>query len=398
MLRDGFKRLTAHFPWIGGETCVKNGVIGVNYKGKPPKLVIKDLTHSHDLPSLHALENVDFPAKYFDEKLLCSRMTIPGTQGEKLDGTEPVFMAQMTFIKGGLLLSFIGEHAGMDAVGQCTMMDLLSQICNQNTLTDRQMRFGDISNSEVPIYDSSHHIDARTEDRKIDFNEDINAPASWEYFNFPVDTLKELKNETMKDIHSGYVSTDDCMCALICKAIDRARLRRLKPTRIHKFARALNTRKYMNLDEHQTGVCLNMSVNNLSIGEVVEKPVAELASQIRQKILDPQQIQRSTKELATLVSRAEDKTKIMMSGPIDPAVDIQISSWTNLNCYDLDFNLGLGKPVAVRRPTFIPCTGLIYFLPKRGDGQINVAMSLRNDDLAQLKSDKELLQYCQPLY
>ena len=57
-------------------------------------------------------------------------------------------------------------------------------------------------------------------------------------------------------------------------------------------------------------------------------------------------------------------------------VDIMLSSWAKLDCYELDFNLGLGKPDSVRRPQFAPVESLIYLMPKTLDGEIVVGICL----------------------
>ena len=70
-----------------------------------------------------------------------------------------------------------------------------------------------------------------------------------------------------------------------------------------------------------------------------------------------------------------------------------LSSWAKLDCYELDFNLGLGKPDSVRRPQFVPVESLIYLMPKRLDGEIAVGICLRNEDMERLRADEEFAKY-----
>ncbi|KAG2012817.1 hypothetical protein GB937_006903 [Aspergillus fischeri] len=60
------------------------------------------------------------------------------------------------------------------------------------------------------------------------------------------------------------------------------------------------------------------------------------------------------------------------------------SSWAEVNCYELDFNLGLGTPECVRRPRILPVEGLMYLLPKALDGEIALMVCLRDEDLERL--------------
>lgn len=42
-----------------------------------------------------------FPSRFFSEQL-GSRMTVPGTQGETLNGSEFVFLVQLNIVSGGI--------------------------------------------------------------------------------------------------------------------------------------------------------------------------------------------------------------------------------------------------------------------------------------------------------
>lgn len=70
-----------------------------------------------------------------------------------------------------------------------------------------------------------------------------------------------------------------------------------------------------------------------------------------------------------------------------------LSSWARENFYELDFDLGLGKPESVRRPKFFPVESLIYILPKRLDGELVVAVCLRDEDMERLRVDEEFAKY-----
>ncbi|KAK9234042.1 hypothetical protein V1525DRAFT_414391 [Lipomyces kononenkoae] len=70
-----------------------------------------------------------------------------------------------------------------------------------------------------------------------------------------------------------------------------------------------------------------------------------------------------------------------------------LSSWARQNFYELDFNLGLGKPEALRRPKFFPVENLIYILPRRLDGELVVAICLRGEDMDWLKAHEEFVKY-----
>ena len=97
--------------------------------------------------------------------------------------------------------------------------------------------------------------------------------------------------------------------------------------------------------------------------------------------------------LATLINRAPDKSVVSLTVVLDLSVDIMLSSWASIDCWGLDFNLGLGKPEAVRRPQFVPVESLIYLMPRMLDGEVAVALCLRQEDLERLRADEQFAMY-----
>jgi len=69
--------------------------------------------------------------------------------------------------------------------------------------------------------------------------------------------------------------------------------------------------------------------------------------------------------------------------------DLMTSSWSNILCSEYDFNIGLGRPEAVRRPIFPAFEGLVYLMPRSTSGGLTVQICLRDEDWANLKEDAE---------
>jgi hypothetical protein len=136
----------------------------------------------------------------------------------------------------------------------------------------------------------------------------------------------------------------------------------------------------------------NMAYNKLTIERLVNEPLGVVASQLRLS-LDPKKLAYNTRAISTFLNRSPDKSVISFTATIKPSSDISLSSWAKLNCYELDFNLGLGKPQAVRRPKFGAFESLMYLMPKTLDGEIAVAICLSDEDMEKLKIDKEFTKY-----
>ena len=138
-----------------------------------------------------------------------------------------------------------------------------------------------------------------------------------------------------------------------------------------------------------------MTYHTYTLQKLVEEPLGGVASQLR-SALDPKtsNLEYNTRALATFLNRTPDKNIISFTATLDLSADIMVSSWAKLGyCYELDFNLGLGKPEAVRRPQFEPVESLIYLMPRMLDGEIAVAICLRDEDMERLRADEEFAKY-----
>ena len=143
-----------------------------------------------------------------------------------------------------------------------------------------------------------------------------------------------------------------------------------------------------------TGLVQNMTYHTYTLQELIEEPLGGVASQLR-SALDPKtsSLGYNTRALATVLHRTSDKNIVDFTATLDLSADIMLSSWAKLDCYELDFNLGLGKPEAVRRPQFEPVESLVYLMPRTLDGEIAVAICLRDEDMERLRADEEFAKY-----
>ena len=137
-----------------------------------------------------------------------------------------------------------------------------------------------------------------------------------------------------------------------------------------------------------------MTYHAYAARELTEAPLGEIASHLRLAV-DPKtsDIGYRTRALATLLDRSPDKSVVSVTATMDLSADIMLSSWAKENFYELDFNLGLGKPEAVRRPQFTPVVSLLYLMPKALDGENAAALCLRDEDMERLREDEYFMKY-----
>ncbi|KAL4941035.1 transferase family-domain-containing protein [Aspergillus oleicola] len=396
-LQKGLERLCESFPWVA-EQVINEGTRGDNtgvYKiislQEFAPMVVKDLSNDPSIPTMDALRKANLPMSLLDESIIAPRRTLPGSPHEAgLDS--PVLLLQATFINGGLLLRFASQHATMDMTGQGQgqFMGLLNRACHDEPFKEEELEHRP-PQPHTPTRQSPPSEEGGSPD--LPHTQKLPTPSSWGHFSFSPGPLAALKSlsATTKPSPTPFISTGDALSALIWQAVARARLPRLTPTTMSTFGRALDARPYMDtIPNTYPGLMQSMCFNKSTLQSLATSPLGTVASDLR-ATLHPlvSKTQHVIRATATVLSASPNKNIIGPTASIDTSTDITVSSWLKVNAYDLDFNIGLGKPEAVRRPHFAPLEGLIYFMPTRLDGEVGVTVCLRDEDLERLKGDEE---------
>ena len=210
----------------------------------------------------------------------------------------------------------------------------------------------------------------------------------WEYFSFSASSLAELKAKATKDIPEGgptFVSTDDALTALIWQGVTRARgLHENLDAKGSICARAIDVRPYLGLPLNYPGLMQNETYTKASPRELKNSSLGALASRLRQDLIG-EDLKSDTQALITLMTHDSDKGKYFLARGIDWTRDTMISSWSKVDGYNMDFGLGV-KPKCVKRPRFNPVPGLIFMMPRRGDGEISVAVCLHGHEMDKMNN------------
>ncbi|KAL7947786.1 transferase family domain-containing protein [Trichoderma barbatum] len=414
-LTSGLERLAAGFPWVAGQVVVEGSGVGSSgvFKIKElqdiPYMAVKDLRADASAPTMMELKQTNFPMSMLHESVIAPRNTFPTADTIKgHDSGSPVFLIQANFIVGGLVLTFLGQHQSMDIMGQGQIMHLLSKACHGESFTSDELLSGNLQRQTVvPLLDHyergpelARHL-ATTATGTSRSGHDHRGEAEptrslWASFTFDPTSLAALKSTAIKTLPSvsSYVSTDDALSAFIWQSIMRARAHRLPPDVDTTFARAVDVRSYLDVPATYTGIVQNMTYTTCTLQELVSLPLGEIASRLR-AALEPNTtiLPFHTRALATYLHSQADKSHVSPASSLDFSVDVIVSSWAKTNSYGLDFNLRLGKPEAVRRPWFTPLQSFVYFMPRKGDGEIALAVCLGGEDMERLKADKQFTTY-----
>ncbi|KAJ9091090.1 hypothetical protein QFC19_009264 [Naganishia cerealis] len=406
-LQSGLRRLTDEFPWVAGKvvnegkTDVNSGVFKIKQGGDIPRLFVRDHCDDPRAPTMRALQDAGFPVSMLPESLFSPINVLPNNPDQD---RSPVLVLQVNRIQGGLLLNLVGNHQALDGTGQEQVSYLLNKACHGIPFSEDEVRIGNLTRSTIvaPLDDSwqpSPESRFLKSQKATVANVEDRPPATqsrWISVLFSGAALAQLKAKANSEISSGFVSTDDALTALIWQSLSRARLARLAASRESTMGRAINPRRYLGIPATYPGYITNMAYTTHELGQLDVRSLGDIASSLRAAI-DPQTsgLGRATREFATLLHRADDKDPVTANEGFDLGSDVMLSSWANMRCYDFDFGMQLGLPIAFRRTLMDPFPSLMYLLPRRKDGEIVVTLSALEEDLIRLKVDEMFGHYGQ---
>ncbi|KAJ5857457.1 hypothetical protein N7455_008351 [Penicillium solitum] len=412
-LTNGLDRLAKSFPWLTGQVINEgagdgnSGVFKITPLDKI-QLVVKDLRHDSSAPTMDGLRQAKYPFTMLDENVIapCTTLDLPGNLPSITTESALVFCVQANFIEGGLMLTLVAQHNVMDMTGQDFIIGLLSKACHNEPFTSEELTVGNMDRSHaIPLLDDSytpgpelaHQIVKPPPSVKDVILDPVTPPKStWAYIEISAAQLGSLKALTTNTLPAStdFISTDDAVSAFIWKSIARARAPRLEVTSESLFTRAVDMRQRFGIPQGYPGLLQTLTYNTDTIQKLSKEPLGIVAAELRSQ-LDPKKngLVFSTRALATFLSRSADKTKASFTATVNVSSDFMLSSWSRISCYDLDFNLGLGKPEAVRRPHFTPVEGLGYLMPRSAAGEMPVGICLRDEDWERLMGDGEFTKY-----
>lgn len=405
LLHEGRKRLAATFPWVAGQvvnegaTGEDTGLFSIKKFDEAPRLIVKNYRNDESVPAYEKMKAIDFPIQVLHESIFAPRSTLPGSSDPSLADVTPVFAIQANFLRGGLVLTFVGQHQTMDMGGQAQVIQLLAKACRNESFLPEEIVSGNRSRHDiVPFLDDSYVPGPEIADQIIKPSPKAtptrSVSSSWANLRFSGTSLHRLKSWASKDVASGFVSTDDALCALIWQTVTRCRQPRLEPETEITFARAVNVRSLLDIPQTYPGLLQAMTYSKQILEKLVEEPLGVVASRLR-SALDPEtsQLAYKTRAVATYLHRSRNKNITSVTASLKDASDVTLSSWAKFDFYNIDLGWPLGKTEAVRRPSFFPIEGLMYILPRKPDGEITVAMCLRDEDMERLKADKTFAEY-----
>ncbi|KAL8846762.1 MAG: hypothetical protein Q9221_008168 [Calogaya cf. arnoldii] len=339
------------------------------------------------------LREAQAPATMLDATKLAPMKGLPDLYGDS-DET-PVFIIQANFIPGGLVVCFTGMHNAMDATGLGQLIKLFATLCRGEELSAADLAVANVDRAKLdfalkPGQTQMKHPElGHKTDVEAQHKDATKAPASvWSYLHISASKLAELKHEGSRDLtsDSSWVSTNDALTAWLWRVVLRIRSANIDMSKDSVLLRAIGGRRALDPPmPNYLGNIVTCPELKLSIKTVTESSLSKISLSVRERTNTIND--HYVRSMATLIASEPDKSNLVF-GFEAPDRGLMISSWASAPAYE-DFGKLLGRADFVRRPSS-PWPGMIYIMPKRLDGSLDVAVGLPEDDMLRLKNDDQV--------
>ncbi|KAI4162413.1 MAG: hypothetical protein LQ342_003979 [Letrouitia transgressa] len=449
-LRSGFQRTLESIPILAGtvqptpeSTKRQPGSLCVG----APWNAIDDILHFNDLTSSEldygSLKEAHFPMTTSEGyPLLSILMTRPDPMGV----VNPVMMAQVNFIRGGMILVLVLHHSFMDGLGGAVIVETWAAFCRWDEQAGKMVT-DDMMNRERLLHDGHNQGNGRLEDfpEYIDTSKPLNqgdgegsttananiqsspdeqkTQVESEIFFFPQSRLAELKSAVSaalplshgaEDGEPSYISTNDALSALVFTCITTARKNtRTQPLPLTApnppseetipFGLTLSGRRLLNPPLPHN------CIGNMSLFCYLDLPLAtasstssssisNIAQKIRARILSLDE--KYVYNLISAIDKVDDNSKI------EPACrkvvgkegwQVMVTPWTDQGYYGMDWGKGVGVCERVRLPKarIAALDGVVIVLPRIGERReeaergLEVMVALEKEAMSELRRMEE---------
>ncbi|PYH34004.1 uncharacterized protein BO87DRAFT_416188 [Aspergillus neoniger CBS 115656] len=388
-LQRGLERLSKQVPWVAGHVfhttpTNQKASLEIRYHAaKTPTLEDKgQITASHA-----NLSSQDMPMKAIPPDVWPTLPCLFGNIPSKTGGR--VFAASFfRFVDHGAGLCICLHHNAVDVTGFAEVVRLWAKNVVQPSQNDHSYlsqgsgdRLVRLSKALAP---DLQEISSLSSERLLGLHPEHSTQPPVLPDTFPPCTSKAFKIsihwiDVLKELLHKYtqrrLTTNVILCALIWTSITRVRAQR-NPTlrdQTSRLVTAINGRSRI------TGNLNSVSGDQQYLGNVVLYAMASFPSA---NLATAERIQYAHWPRYATVSQ-------IRSWDLFGSRDFTITSWADLDLYNLDFGPLLGKPEFVKLPC-IEADGVAIILPRRRTGSyeiLEVMVMLRCDDMESLEGD-----------
>ena len=444
-LQHGLDRLLCQVPWLSGKVIPTTSKAGTQNKSTPSleihwcskdepaalTLIHKGtISASYDAMAEKGIPPTDIPSDVWPVPYAIDDVLF--AQGA------PVFAASLFHFaeSGDIGVCICVHHSAVDATGFAEIVRLWAQntagfgATSSSSWSDRD-RLTRLSKALSLHLDKTSLLSA--EDLFTSHPEYSSMPPTLPKAGLPpctsklfslsvahVSALKERVLRSQNDAQSPVsrpLSTNTVVCALIWSSIIRARAQRDESLvdNVSRLVMAVDGRRriddpsFSRPGDPYLGNAVLYSLAELSV-EILTRamfdPVADRFNENKSLSVvcdsisesqSPARIDtRHIAEVHSLVDGVDDYRSVFPGWDLFGSRDLTITSWADLDLYDMDFGVGIGKAEFVRLP-YMEADGVCLILPRKGDrvmdatgrsGKVvDVMVMLRRDDMETLEND-----------
>ncbi|KAI0427030.1 hypothetical protein F5Y09DRAFT_317359 [Xylaria sp. FL1042] len=443
-LQDGYSRLLQERPYLAGDIVrvngpdVRPGSLNLTVPNPPPdiKLDVADLSDSPEFRgySYASMCKAKMPPSLLNAELLAPYVGGPAT-------TTKVFTGRINWLEGGCLLAISASHAAIDAQGSFSVIKSWAQLCqSEASLGVRSFPPSQPQETTVKTATNRLLIQGTASSKKL-YEELKWRPELWNFlglhsednlappatslptcipgapgvipgvrnclFSFSVQDAADLKTAATPQARRDWISTKDAYSAHIWTGLMRARFadetillsnsdhngdsdRPLSSMNVAMDGRRIPECGFAPSRINNTIYCCQ---SQLPLSTILERDNLPLiARTIRQKIEAVKSDQDLINDANALARAIPNVGNLPFVFKDFMGIDFVTTSWTDLPYYDLDFGPILGKPEFFRMPRN-QFSGACCMLPRRPNGDIEVVVCGREDEIERLLDDTHFLKY-----
>lgn len=418
-LEKGLQATLAEIPYLGGAVGVDDNHTGrVRITpGRGVSLRVNTLEDNNDI-SYQTLKDSRFSHSCLG--IESSNVETPVDIVSR-ESKQPVMVARVNIVKGGLILAIGIHHSAMDAAGIATVLKTWAghtktkflfpratgdEAAKPNLLPPNSLDRNPLIRAstaagvdpQVKIKDHPQYklqptttIQKDTEDAPTTPSTFTLPPLTLTVFYFAVPKLAALKSSASPS--SSFISTNDALCALLWSSITRARnfpentAEGLEiPSSILGFVVDGRRRLSTPLSPSYVGNAILYASTGLPVSMLSRNTeLKSIATAIRSAITDIDNAR--IQDVMALINSVPNVTDLKPAFNSFLGPDLVITSWRDMGLVGLDWGAGIGKVEAVRLPNFA-FDGVCVVMPALADGGLEVVVGLENSAMERLKRDE----------
>ncbi|KAK5096747.1 hypothetical protein LTR24_002509 [Lithohypha guttulata] len=283
-------------------------------------------------PSYDELLAAQAPTKMLEGALLCPVPGFPTPYDVAKHGDPPVFLVQVSFVKGGALVNFSNQHNVMDGTALFRVITLLASVmCGEEVPADVIEQANRDPAKVVPLYSPNDvirdHNWLKATARPLPTMSSPR-PAHWRMLRFSRKIAQQVKTIASDPI--GYdpavpfISSEDAVISLYWKCLANFRVKDgVDRTRSSRMLRAIDSRGVLKISHSYMGQLVYYSRTFLTLKELMTLPLSTIACNMRRNLLNDN-TEFSVRSYATWLSGVPDKSTLIYCGPADRTIDVSL--------------------------------------------------------------------------